>query len=142
MSEQPGIHNKTYSQVSDERIEAAKQLGIFFEAFPDRRLAFEDLLRLCSDRDSAVREEAINSLVTVFPNAPDKELVWNKFVNLTAYPAENVMRAAANALVSVFSLMPDKAMAWRDLIGLISSRSSMEDVNNEIVNSLYYSYTS
>jgi HEAT repeat protein len=138
LSKQPEIHNKTFSKVSDERIKAAKQLGTFFEFFPDRRQAFEDLLKLCSDEDSSVREEAVNSLATVFPNVPDRKLVWDKFVNLTAYPVESVMTAAANALVSVFYLMPDKNKAWRDLAGLINSRSSTEDINREIISSIYH----
>ncbi|AKB54881.1 hypothetical protein A9239_09990 [Methanosarcina sp. A14] len=138
MSEQPEIHNKVFSQFSDDRIEAAKQLGTFFEVLPDRKQAFEDLLRLCSDGEDAVREKAINSLVTVFPNVPDRKLAWDKFVNLTAYPVESVMTAAANALVSVFSLMQDKNKAWENLAGLINSRSSMEDANREIVSSLNY----
>ena len=76
MSDQPGIHDKTFSQVSDERKKAARQLGVLFEVFPERKQAFEDLLRLCSDRDSEVREEAVNSLEMVFPNVPDRELAW------------------------------------------------------------------
>jgi HEAT repeat protein len=138
LSKQLEIHNKTFSEVSDERIKAAKQLGSIFEALPDRKQAFEDLLRLCSDEDDVVRVEAVNSLVTVFPNVLDRELVWDKFLNLTAYPEESVMTAAANALVSVFTLMPDKNKAWRDLAGLINSRSSMEDVKRVIISSLYY----
>lgn len=138
MSKQLEIHNKTFSEVSDERIKAAKQMGSIFEALPDRKQAFEDLLRLCSDEDDVVRVEAVNSLVTVFPNVLDRELVWDKFLNLTAYPEESVMTAAANALVSVFTLMPDKNKAWRDLAGLINSRSSMEDVKRIIISSLYY----
>jgi len=43
LSEQPEIHNKTFSQVSDERIKAAKQLGAFFEGF----LREDRLLKIC-----------------------------------------------------------------------------------------------
>lgn len=136
MSNQPGIHDKTFSQESDDRIKAAKQLGALFEVFPDRKQAFEDLLRLCSDRDSEVRVEAINSLTTVFPNVPEKELTWERFVNLTAYPVEQVFTAAVNALITVFPLVPDKGRAWKDLIELINSKSSIEDVSRGIVSSL------
>ena len=107
LSSQPGIHDKTFSQVTDERIKAARQLGALFEVFPDRKQAFEDLLRLCSDIDSEVRAEAINSLTTVFPNVPEKELVWERFVNLTAYPVEHVFTAAVNSLITVFPLVQD-----------------------------------
>ncbi|MDQ1275906.1 MAG: hypothetical protein QG610_1481, partial [Euryarchaeota archaeon] len=136
MSSQPGIHDKAFSQVTDERIKAARQLGAIFEVFPDRKQAFEDLLRLCSDRDSEVREEAINSLTTVFPNVPEKELVWERFVNLTAYPVEQILKAAVNSLITVFPLVQDKNRAWKDLIELINSKSSIEDVSREIVHSL------
>lgn len=136
MSSQPGIHDKTFSQLPDERIKAARQLGALFEAFPDRRQAFEDLLRLCSDMDSEVREEAINSLKTVFPNVPEKELVWERFENLTAYPVEQVLKAAVDALITVFPLMPDKNRAWKDLIDLANSKSSLEDVGRGIISSL------
>jgi len=136
LSDQPGIHDKTFSQVPDERIKAAKQLGDLFEAFPDRKQAFEDLLRLCSDRDNEVREEAINSLTKVFPNVPEKELVWERFVNLTAYPVEQIMKTAVNSLIAVFPLMPDKNRAWKDLIDLINSKSSLEDVRRGIIHSL------
>lgn len=133
MSDQPEIHDKTFSQISDERIRAAKQLGALFEALPDRSQAFEDLLRLCSDRDSEVREEAINSLTTVFPNVPKKELVWERFINLTAYPEELIFKAAVNSLITVFPLMSDKNRAWKDLIELINSKSTLEDVSRGIV---------
>ncbi|WP_410510239.1 HEAT repeat domain-containing protein [Methanosarcina hadiensis] len=133
MSDQPGIHDKTFSQESDERTKAAKQLGALFEAFPDRNQAFEDLLRLCSDRDSEVREEAINSLTIVFPNVQKKELVWERFINLTAYPDELVFKAAVNSLITVFPLIQDKSRAWKDLIELINSKSSLEDVRRGIV---------
>ncbi|AKB37504.1 hypothetical protein MSSAC_2914 [Methanosarcina siciliae C2J] len=136
MSDQPGIHDQTFSQVSDERKKAAKQLGILFEVFPERKQAFEDLLRLCSDRDSEVREEAINSLEMVFPNVPDRELTWERFVNLTAYPSERVMKRGVNALIAVFPLMPDKTRAWNDLAGMVKSKSSMEDVSRGIVRRL------
>lgn len=103
MSEQPGIHARTFSQASDERIKAARQLGAFLKFFLTECRLFEDLLRLCSDGKSEVREEAVNSLTTVFPNVPDRQLAWERLVNLTAYPEETVMTAAVNALVSVFS---------------------------------------
>lgn len=136
LSSQPEIHDKSFSQVSDERIKAAKQLGSLFEALPDRNQAFEDLLRLCSDKNAEVREEAINSITTVFPNVPEKELVWERFVNLTAYPVEQIMRAAVNSLVTVFPLMQDKNGAWKDLVELINSKSSLEDVSRGIIHSL------
>ncbi|MGB9928276.1 MAG: HEAT repeat domain-containing protein [Methanosarcina sp.] len=138
MSEQPEIHDRTFSQVTNERIKAAKQLGALFEVFPERKQAFEDLLKLSSDRDNEVREEAIKSLTMVFPNIPDKELAWDKFVNLTAYPAERVMKAAVKALVSVFSLMPDRNKTWKDLVELLHSKTSMEDVNREIIDAFPY----
>lgn len=138
LSEQPEIHDRIFSQVTNERIKAAKQLGALFEVFPDRKQAFEDLLKLSSDRDNEVRAEAINSLMTVFPNIPDKELAWEKFVNLTAYPADRVIKAAVKALVSVFVLMPKKNKAWKDLVELVNSKTSLEDVNREIINSFPY----
>jgi HEAT repeat protein len=133
LSGQLSIHDRTFSQVSDERIRAARQLGTLFEVCPDRKQAFEDLLRLCSDRDSEVREEAINSLTTVFPNVLEKEMAWERFVNLTAYPVERIMKTAVNSLIIVFPLMPDKSKAWKDLVGLINSKSSLEDVSRGIV---------
>jgi len=133
LSDQPGIHDKTFSQASDERIKAARQLGVLFEVLPDRKQAFGDLLRLCSDRDNDVREEAVNSLTTVFPNVPEKKLAWERFVNLTAYPVERIMRTAVNALITVFPLMPDKDSAWKDLIELVNSKSSLEDISRGII---------
>jgi HEAT repeat protein len=138
LSEQPETHDRTFSQVSGERIKAAKQLGNYFEVYPDKRQAFEDLLRLCSDRDTEVREEAIRSLEVVFPNIPDRERAWENFINLTAYPEEGVVNAAVNALVDVFPLVPDKDRAWKELIGLVNSKSSLEDVKRGIVNSFPY----
>lgn len=138
MSEQPKIHEKTFSLVSAERITAAKQLGAFFKLFPDKKQASEDLLKLCSDRDNSVREEAINSLAIAFPNTSDKELVWDRLVNLTAYPDEKIMRAAVDALINTFPYLPDKNNGWKDLFELINSKSSFEDVSTSICRSLQY----
>lgn len=136
--DQASVHNKVYSVASEERMKAVKQLGAFFESFPDRKLAFEDLLRLCSDENNTVREESIISLTTVFPNVPDPELAWERFLNLTAYPSERILNVAVKALITVFPLMPDKNRAWKEIFGLIISESSFEDVSLGISNSLSY----
>jgi len=83
----------TFAEASDKRIKAAKQLGVSFNVFTDRNQALDDLLRLCSDKDSAVREEAINSLAVVFPYIQDKEQVWEKVkeeINELCVEIENV----------------------------------------------------
>lgn len=138
MSEQSEIHDLTFSETSDKRIRAAKQLVASFNVFSDRRQALDDLLRLCSDRVSAVREEAINSIAEVFPYIQGKEQVWERLINLTAYPEEKVIRAAVNALVSAFNFMPDRNKAWEDLFELVNSESGLEDVSSGIVKAFPY----
>jgi HEAT repeat protein len=136
--DQSSLHDKIYNVDSEERMKAVKLLGALFESFPDRKLAFEDLLRLCSDEDSTIREEAIISLTTVFPNVPDRELAWERFLNLTAYPSEQVIEAAVKAITTVFPLMPDKNRAWKDIFGLIISKYSFEDISLGVSRSLSY----
>ena len=96
MSEQSEIHDITFGETSEKRKEAAKRLGASFNLFADRKQALLDLLRLCSDTDSEVREEGINSLAMVFPEIQEKEQVWDRLLNLTAYPEEKVIGAAVN----------------------------------------------
>jgi hypothetical protein len=44
LSEQSEIHDMTFSEASDKRIKAAKQLGVSFNVFTDRKQALDDLL--------------------------------------------------------------------------------------------------
>ncbi len=138
MIDQDIVHDKTFSPLSSERIEAMEQLSSSFESVPDREQAFEDMLRLSSDKCDEVRESAVSSLSTVFSKLPEsgKIQVWERFINLTAYPSEEILKAAAQALVSVFPHNPNKENAWEDLMELVNSNSSFEDVRTGIIRSL------
>ena len=65
MIDQDIVHDKAFSPLSSERIEAMEQLCASFESLPDREQAFEDMLKLSSDKYDEVRESAVSALSTV-----------------------------------------------------------------------------
>ncbi|HII01800.1 TPA: hypothetical protein HA351_09195, partial [Methanosarcinaceae archaeon] len=138
MIDQDIVHDKIFSPLSSERIEAMGQISASFESIPDREQAFEDMLKLSSDKFDEVRESAVFALSTVFSKLPEsgKIQTWERFVNLTAYPSEKILKAAVQALVSAFPYSPDKEGAWKDLMELVNSNSSLEDVRTGIIRSL------
>lgn len=143
LTEQPKLHDRTYSPASNTRIDALRQLSALFEFLPespDRKEALEDLLRLSADSESRVRAAAIQALESVYPHISEnrKKEVWDRLLNLTAYPVEEVERNAAQALVSSYSHLPEteREKAWKELAALVTSPSSTEGVRRIIVRSL------
>lgn len=140
LTEQSGLHDKTYSPASKIRIDAVRQLSTSFETLPERKQALEDLLRLLGDSNISVRVKVIQALATIFPLIPENRMeeVRERLLNLTAYPEGEVERAAVQGLVSIYPhlLEEDKEKAWKDLTALISSKSSTEGVRRGLARRL------
>lgn len=128
MADQSGIHEKTFSLISDERIDALQQLTVFFKSLPDRKQALEDILRLCSDEDKTLGIKSINAFETVFPELSDreKEKSWNSLLKLIGTDVSEIWKAVALALVFTFGYLPKKGKAWNSLLRMT------EDENRRI----------
>ncbi len=85
---------------------------------PDKKNAWQDLIRLSKDKDSDVRESAAEALETAIRQVPDKVQVWRDLIRLTQDKNRYVQLCAANNLGIAFSQVPDKEAAWQDLIRL------------------------
>jgi HEAT repeat protein len=123
--DQSGVHEKTFSPSPDERTDALEQLIIFFESFPDRQQALEDMLRLCSDEDITLRVKAISALGTVFPELSDeeKEKGWNSLLELIRTEDPEVWKAVVTSLVFAFGYVPEKSKAWNCLLRMAEDES-------------------
>jgi HEAT repeat protein len=106
------------------RYSAAEVLGSAFSQVPDKQQAWNDLIRLTSDKDSDVRYRAAEALGSAFFQVPDKQQAWNDLHRLTSDEDWNVRYRAASALGSLFSQVPDKQQAWNDLRRLTSDENS------------------
>ena len=105
----------TWDENSDVRWRAIGALGSVFQHFPDKDVAWEDLIRLTRDEDSGVRRRAIGALGSAFQHVPDKDVAWEDLIRLTWDKNSYVRRGAAVALGSAFQHVPDKDAAWKDL---------------------------
>ena len=91
---------------------------------PDKRLAWNDLVRLTSDEDRFVRSRAASVLSSVFSDVQDKQLAWNDLHRLISNKDSNVRSRAASAIGFAFFEAPDKQLAWSDLVTLTSDEDS------------------
>jgi HEAT repeat protein len=134
--DQSGIHEKTFSLNLDEKADALQQLTIFFESFPDRQQALEDILGLCSDEDKTLRIKAINALGTVFPKLSDeeKEKGWDSLLELIRNEDPEIWKAVALSIVYTFGYMPEKRKAWDCLLRLAEDEN--RDVREHAVKAL------
>ncbi|AKB23137.1 hypothetical protein [Methanosarcina sp. WH1] len=121
MIDQETLHDRTLNPFMEEKIDALKQLSTNFEFLPDREQAFDDMLRLSSDKDNLVKETAVKTLELVYPHVPDRKKLWTKLAGLAASQAPGVRNAAMHALTSSYILIPGEQMVWTDFLKLASS---------------------
>ena len=62
--------------------EALLALPPVFSHIPDKKKAWNDILRLTGDENEYVRKQAIDALVFIFPEMPDKKKIWADFLIL------------------------------------------------------------
>jgi len=89
-----------------------------FQHVPDKRHAWEDLIRLTRDKDIRVRLSAVYSLGSAIQYIPYRERAWKVLIRLTQNKDQYVRLCATDALGSAFQHVPDKRHAWEDLIRL------------------------
>jgi HEAT repeat protein len=114
---QAEIHRKIRSSEIGERLQAAEQLYGNFAVLPDKKQAWNDLIRLMEDEDSAVRSAATHILREVFLDVPDKKQAWDDLIRLTEDEYGSLLGAA-------FPYVPDKEQAWDDLHRLTEDEDS------------------
>ncbi|WP_440955034.1 HEAT repeat domain-containing protein [Methanosarcina sp. Mfa9] len=119
--DQETLHDGTLNPFMEEKIDALNQLSTNFEFLPDREQAFDDMLRLSSDKDKLVAETAVKTLELVYPHVSDRKRLWTKLAGLTANQAPGVQKAAVHALASSYTLMPGEQRVWNDFLKLAGS---------------------
>lgn len=121
MVDQAEIRKKVFSEMVEDRREAARLLQESFQELSDKNIAVQDLHRLVQDSDQSVRRAVAYSLGSIFRHLPDKRQVWKDLHNLVS-PDERpaVRQAAAYSLGPAFKYIPDKDLAWKDLHDLVS----------------------
>ena len=120
MIDQEKLHNQCLSDNPKERIKAIKQLKDNFSLLTDKQKAWENLIKLTSDKDENVRFRASYALRSVFSQMPAKKKAWEDLHRLTNDQKSDVRSSAAFSLGFVFSQVPDKQQAWNDLHKLTS----------------------
>ena len=124
MVDQAKIHRKVVSDDVEERREAMRLLSDNFADLPDKKEAWEDLIRFTGDEDSNVRSGAAVSLGSAFPYVFDKDGAWEDLIRLTQNKDDFVRFRAADAFGSAFPYVSDKDGAWEDLIRLTQDNDS------------------
>ncbi|MCX9080723.1 MAG: hypothetical protein OIN83_00840 [Candidatus Methanoperedens sp.] len=115
MIDQGKIHKETRSRSFHKRREALTQLSNNFSALPDKKQAWEDIIRLAKDKDRNVWLGAAGSLSAAFPHIPDKEQAGDDLHRFTGDKNKFIRGIGAGALGAVFSYFPDKEQSWNDL---------------------------
>ena len=105
------IHEKSMGR--EHRREATELLIAQFSSLPDKKLAWEDLLRLTQDEDIDVRLRAINALGLVFSQVSNKTQAWKYILRLTQ--DEYIDMRCRNFALELIQI-PDKAEDWECLI--------------------------
>ena len=124
MVDQAKIHRKVVSDDVEERREAMRLLSDNFADLPDKKEAWEDLIRLTGDEDGNVLSGAAVSLGSTFPYVCDKDGAWEDLIRLTQDKDGFVRFRAADAFGSAFPYVCDKDGAWEDLIRLTQDNDS------------------
>jgi hypothetical protein len=71
----------------------------------DKKMTWDDLIRLTSDADRNVRWEASNALGSAFSFVPDKKQAWEDLIRLTSDTDSVVHCRAADMLASFLFLL-------------------------------------
>ena len=122
MVDQEKIHNRCLSNDPEALIYALEELKNFFFFMPDKQQAWNDLLRLTSDKNHDVRSSAFRALDSAFFDIPDKQQAWNDLLRLINDKDHDVRSSASRVLDSVFIQVPDKQQAWNDLFRLTKDK--------------------
>lgn len=121
--DQETLHDRTLNPFMEEKIDVLNQLSANFEFLSNREQAFDDMLRLSSDKDNLVAENAVKTLELVYPHVLDRKKLWTKLAGLTTSQAPKVRKAAMHALASSYTLMPGEQMVWTDFLKLAGSET-------------------
>jgi len=123
--DQEKIHKLCLSKNPKERIKALEQLESNFSQLSDKQQAWNDLIKLTTDKNNSVRfSRAASVLGSVFSDVPDKQQAWNDLIKLTACENSYVRSKATSFLGFVFSDVPDKQQAWNDLHKLTTDKNN------------------
>ena len=124
MVDQAEIHRKVVSGDVEESMGAVEQLRRNFAVLPDKKQAWNDLIRLAQDGNSNIRWDVIDALDSTFQHVLDKEGAWTDLVWLMGGKGSGVRQYAGCVLGSVFLHVPDMKGAWRDLHRLTADENS------------------
>ncbi|MBW2738871.1 MAG: HEAT repeat domain-containing protein [Deltaproteobacteria bacterium] len=102
---------------------AADVIGEVFSLIPDKKQAWEDLIRLTSDNYSSVVASALKALSSTFASVPDKKQACGDLHRLTSDSDSYVRMSVVYMLISKFSHLSDKKQACEDLISLTSDKA-------------------
>lgn len=89
---------------------------------PDKKQAWEDIIRFVQSKDTNVRWSAAGILGSIFPHASDKNQAWQDIIQLTQDKDTNVRRGAAYSLGIAFQYFPNKEEAWEDMHKLVEDK--------------------
>ncbi len=124
---QADIHRMTESEDWKERKEAVIQIRHNFSTLPNKKQAWEDLIRMTLEGSW----EAADALYTVFPYVSDKNQAWNDLVHILIQDKKineinvwwenriagvpDLRWQVAYTLEGAFPYTSDKEQAWNDL---------------------------
>ncbi|NOR77419.1 MAG: hypothetical protein GQ523_03095 [Methanophagales archaeon] len=112
---QAEIHRKSISIEVAERREAVNQLRSNRSVLPDKKQAWDDLIRLAKDKDNDVRWAAADSLSSAFCSVWDDKQAWDDLIRLIKDKDYDMWGRVAMILGYTFQFIPYKKQAWDDL---------------------------
>lgn len=133
------IHDQCLSEHSDKRRAALTYLTDCFLFFPDKKQAWNDLIKLANDEDSSISFFAVNDLALAFPYVLDKQQAWNDLFKLFTEINSHNNFFLAKTLISTFPDVPDKQQVWDDLITLVSFGKFPEiSISHNLISVIFY----
>ncbi len=114
------VHRLVGDEDANVRLAIAKEYNLFFHQIPsnNKPQAWEDLMRLICDKNSAVSSSIAECLLNVSSQIPEKSQLWRDLIGLLKHAHGGVVWYIHSVLLSTFSHLPDKSRAWNELIEL------------------------
>jgi hypothetical protein len=108
-----------------ETLRAAVLSLIFtFDYVPEKKEAWDCLLRLAGDENMRVREHAVEALILLFPSMPDREKVWADFIALAGSSHREIRELTSDAFILIYPYLEDREKVWESLLDLAESGDS------------------
>ncbi|AGB03038.1 HEAT repeat domain-containing protein [Methanoregula formicica] len=137
--DQDEFHAQLFSPKKESKEAAIGQLTACFFIFPDKVAAWNDLLLLTNDEDSAIGRRAAQALGFAYAYMPNKKKAWEDIHRICKHKEYPVRQGIVKAIRLAFVHIPDKKVAWKTLLKLVHDKNRF--VREDAVRALKLTYS-